>query len=52
MKKILKLKCQEDQNLIPGQNQDMGRYGVGNDAGQVMTMMNYSQPSKNLPFYI
>lgn len=50
MKKILKLKCQEDQNLIPGQNQDMGRYGVGNDAGQVTTTMNYSQPSRpNIP---
>jgi hypothetical protein len=52
MKKQLKLKCQEEQNLSPGQNQVMAGYGVGSNIGQAMTVLNYSQPSKNLPLYI
>lgn len=46
MKKQLKLKCQEEQNLIPGQNQVMVGYGVGADIGQVMSVLNYSQPNR------
>ncbi|KAI5416546.1 acyl-CoA-binding domain-containing protein 5 isoform X2 [Lathyrus oleraceus] len=50
MKKQLKLKCQEEQNLIPGQNQVMVGYGVGADIGQVMSVLNYSQPNRtNIP---
>ncbi|KAI5425431.1 hypothetical protein KIW84_031289 [Lathyrus oleraceus] len=33
LKKQLKLKCREEKNLIPGQNQVMVGYGVGADIG-------------------
>ncbi|PNY11087.1 RING finger protein B-like [Trifolium pratense] len=50
MKKQLKLKCQEEQNLSPGQNQVMAGYGVGTNIGQAMTALNYSQPNRpNIP---
>ncbi|KAK2411441.1 Galactose oxidase/kelch repeat superfamily protein [Trifolium repens] len=50
MKKQLKLKCQEEQNLSPGQNQVMAGYGVGSNIGQAMTVLNYSQPNRpNIP---
>ncbi|XP_029129318.1 kelch domain-containing protein 3 isoform X2 [Cajanus cajan] len=49
LRKQLKLKCQE-QNLNPSQNQVLVRYGVGSDMGQIMTVLNYSQPSRpNIP---
>lgn len=52
MKKKLKLKCQE-QNPNPGQNPVMVGYGMGaTGIGPVMTVLNYSQPSKILPIHI
>ncbi|KAL9326344.1 hypothetical protein ACSQ67_006989 [Phaseolus vulgaris] len=49
LRKQLKLKCQE-QNPNPGQNQVLVRYGVGSDMGQIMSVLNYSQPSRiNIP---
>ncbi|RDX97342.1 Kelch domain-containing protein 3, partial [Mucuna pruriens] len=49
LRKQLKLKCQE-QNLNPSQNQVLVKYGVGSDMGQIMTVLNYSQPSRlNIP---
>ncbi|XP_027331059.1 tip elongation aberrant protein 1 isoform X2 [Abrus precatorius] len=49
LRKQLKLKCQE-QNLNPSQSPVLVRYGVGSDTGQMMTMLNYSQPSRlNIP---
>ncbi|KAJ1388557.1 Kelch-type beta propeller [Sesbania bispinosa] len=49
LRKQLKLKCQE-QNLNPGQNQVLVRYGVGADVSPITTVLNYSQPSRlNIP---
>ncbi|XP_061364937.1 tip elongation aberrant protein 1-like [Gastrolobium bilobum] len=49
LRKQLKLKCQE-QNLNPGQNQVLVRYGVGADISPIMSVLNYSQPSRqNIP---
>nr|XP_025617114.1 tip elongation aberrant protein 1 isoform X1 [Arachis hypogaea] len=49
LRKQLKLKCQE-QNTNPVQNQVLVRYGVGADVSPLMTVLNYSQPSRlNLP---
>ncbi|KAK7330276.1 hypothetical protein VNO77_24466 [Canavalia gladiata] len=49
LRKQLKLKCQE-HNLNTSQNQVLVRYGVGSDVGQIMTVLNYSQPSRlNIP---
>ncbi|KAI4343981.1 hypothetical protein L6164_011261 [Bauhinia variegata] len=51
LRKQLKLKCQE-QNLNTVQNRGLFRYGVGADVSQPMTVLGYSQPSRqNIPVH-